>query len=216
VPTFFGTAFPIRPGVFVTAAHVVRAARDSGGKVAVYRTGPRSREVPSAVHCVDDIELFDGLDLALVKCAGHANLVSLPLLFEPLDVLTPVTAVGFAVGIDVQYQTFVHRAFAGNVVTRRELYHMKPQQPPGYELSFVTPPGLSGAPFVIRTADGDFVAGYIVHWWRVELEGVEYRFGIAVASEALLSVTSAIVGGSLAEALGTEPRPLGPASTPVR
>lgn len=215
-PVFFGTAFPILPGVFVTAAHVVRAARDSGGKVAFCRTGPRRSEIPSAVHLVDDVELFDGLDLALVKCAGHSNLVPLPLLFEPLDVLTPVTAVGFAVGVDVQYQTFVHRAFAGHIVTRRGLYHLQPDQPPGYELSFVTPPGLSGAPLVIRTADGAFVAGHIVHWWRVELEGAEYRFGIAVASEALIGVTSAIVGGSLVRALSGEPRPLRPPSAPSR
>jgi len=214
-PVFFGTAFPVLPGVFVTAAHVVNAAQATGGSLALFRSGPGEPVRPMPIQMVDDVEVFEGLDLALLKCNGHAHLLPIPPLFEPLEVLQPVTCVGFAVGVDAEYQTYVHRAFAGHVVTRRELYHMKPDQPPGYELSFVTPPGLSGAPLVIHTSEGAFFAGYIVHWWRTELEGAEYRFGVAVASDVLLSVESRIVGGPLAIALGDRPRPLRPPTSPV-
>jgi hypothetical protein len=43
------------------------------------------------------------------------------------------------------------RAFKGYVVTRRALRHL-PAAPPGYEISFIPPIGLSGAPLMI----GDF------------------------------------------------------------
>jgi len=140
-PVFFGTAFPVVPGLFLTAAHVVGAARATGGSLALFRSGPHEVSGPLPLQLVDEVEIFKGLDLALMKCIGHSHLVPIPPIFEPLGVLQPVTCVGFAVGIDAEYQTYVHRAFAGHVVTRRELYHMKPDQPPGYELSFVTPRG---------------------------------------------------------------------------
>lgn len=126
-PTFFGTAFPILPGLFVTASHVVKAAREAGGDLALYRTRIDGTAA-APVQVVNDCELFDGLDLAIMECRGHRDLLPLPLLFEPLKVLTPVKAVGFATGIDVEYHRFVHRAFAGHVVTRRELFHLKPDQ----------------------------------------------------------------------------------------
>jgi hypothetical protein len=72
-PTFFGTAFPILPELLVMIAHVVRAVRDSGGNVALCRSGPRSRGIRSAVHLADDVELFDDPDLALVRCDGHSR-----------------------------------------------------------------------------------------------------------------------------------------------
>lgn len=214
-PVIYGTAFPILPGIFLTAAHVYQAARSHAEHVALYRVTVAAEGGGLPVQLVQDAELFNGLDLAILRCDGHRGLLPFPLWFDALELLTPVTAVGFAVGFDVQYQSFVHRGFAGHVVTRREMFQLQPEQPPGYELSFVPPPGLSGAPLVVTTQHGHFAAAYVVHWWRTEIEGEDYRFGVAIDVEVLLGINSSIVGGPLARALGREPRQLRPATPPI-
>ena len=69
----------------------------------------------------------------------------LPIDFGRLKMFDEVTAIGFPFSIDPERLTWICRGFKGHVVTSREMYHIS-AQPPGYELSFVPPPGLSGAP----------------------------------------------------------------------
>ncbi len=97
---------------------------------------------------IDQIEITTAIDLALIQCDSLQELHSLPLDFDrTLGILSPVSAVGFPLAMDGEFVTIVPRGFAGHVVTRRQLFQL-PGHPPGYEVSFFAPPGLSGAPLV--------------------------------------------------------------------
>lgn len=93
------------------------------------------------------------------------------------------------------------RAFKGHVVIRSGLTSLS-GVPPGYELSFVPPPGLSGAPLLTLLLDGSPVITVVV----LQHHTAEYRerrmeLGIAIDIEELLTLESKIVGGSIAERL---------------
>src|SRR5207244_12245499 len=66
-----------------------------------------------------------------------------------LDMLDPASSIGFPWSLDPEWVTVVPRALRGHVVTRRELYQLR-AQPPGYELSFHAPRGISGGPLVVH------------------------------------------------------------------
>jgi hypothetical protein len=97
------------------------------------------------------------------------------------------------------------RAFRGHVVTRRTLTIL-PGNPPGYELSFVPPPGLSGAPLLVPSADGEAVAGIVLKHHKAEFRERTMELGLALDIEELLTLDSRLVGGSIAEHLYNRPR----------
>src|SRR5689334_17635007 len=121
-PVVFGTAFPIAPGLFMTANHVLRdALADAGadGIVALFRKG--ATEVESGP--VTRHEAIPHLDVALLECPHFKRLEALPVEFSALDIFMPVSAAGYPYAVDTARLSFVPRGFAGHVVTRRELYH---------------------------------------------------------------------------------------------
>jgi hypothetical protein len=213
-PFVYGTAFPIRPGVFATAAHVLREAKaDAGpdGVVALFRRGREDIESGPVIRA----SVHDGIDLALLECPYFGKLPPLPMMVGELDLFTRVSAAGYPLAVDGERLAFVLRGFAGTVVTRRELYHL-PSQPPGYELSFPAPRGLSGAPLVRADRDGTWCVGYIVENWKYS--SGDFVAGLAVDSEALVRVESPLLGGSLGAALGVAlppPRPPTPVRNPL-
>lgn len=151
---FHGTAFCLAPNLFLTAAHVFHQAKAVGPDACV------ARLTPGSFHgiTVEDGELFDDIDVALLHCPGLAADI-LPFSFMPLPYLADVFCAGFAFGF--QPPVFHMRAFKGHIVNRRELDLLK-AGPPGYELSFIAPPGLSGAPLVTQMPDGvPYVCGII-------------------------------------------------------
>lgn len=143
-PVIYGTAFPIAPGLFVTAGHVADDAR-ADGMIGLAHIGP---EGGVRVSSVPDYEVFSGIDLAVMSCPDLSGLPAMPLDFNhQLTLLDPAYAIGYPWSLDPEWVTVVPRGFRGHVVTRRETYQL-PAQPPGYELSFLTPKGMSGAPLV--------------------------------------------------------------------
>jgi hypothetical protein len=93
------------------------------------------------------------------------------------------------------------RAFKGYVVNRRALERLK-AAPPGYELSFVPPPGLSGAPLLTLMPDGlASICGVILEYHTAELGERRMDLGLALDIEELLTIDSRILGGSIAERL---------------
>jgi hypothetical protein len=170
------------------------------------------------VYRVKDWEEIKAIDLALIRCPELASeIVHMPMSFEPLDVFDEVSAVGYPFSMDAERLVVVHRGFAGHVVTRREMFHI-PGQPPGYELSFRAPRGLSGAPLVARHADGGtYCHGVVVQDMGIDIDQVGgLHVGIAVAADALLSVTTSFSStGYLATLLGRAFVPRR-APTPVR
>src|SRR5207248_4356317 len=145
---FHGTAFGMTPGIFVTAGHVYEAAAAAGDKVVLFRLTPD--DVNGQV--VEDVQLFKYIDLALLHCP-HLQAEILPFTFSPpLNYLDNVVALGYAFGLTLfapdRPGVYVMRAFKGHIVTRRGLTELT-GVPPGYEVSFVPPPGLSGAPLIV-------------------------------------------------------------------
>lgn len=191
---FHGTAFCLAPSLFLTAAHVFRDAKNDGDDVCV------ARLTPGNFHgvTVQDVELFEDIDLALLHCPGLAADI-LPLSFAPLPYLADVIAAGFAFGFEPP--VFHMRAFKGYIVNRRA-HNRFGASPPGYELSFIPPPGLSGAPLLTLMADGvPHVCGIVLEHYTAEFQDRRMDLGIALDTEELLTLESRIVGGSIAERL---------------
>lgn len=201
----FGTAFPISPslGLFGTAHHVYRDAAEYAsskidGRVAVGRIMTKTQQIVF----VEDKDEHSTIDFALLKCPGLKT-PKLAFDFRPLNYLDEVFACGFPFAITlVQAETYAYylRSFAGHVVTRRGLTEL-PATPPGYETTFVPPPGLSGAP-LLSAGSHLAIRGMVLKEHVAELAHAPERkmnLGIALDTEELLTIDSGLVGGSLAQ-----------------
>jgi trypsin-like peptidase len=201
-PLIYGTAFPILPGLFVTAGHVANDVQVDGIPGLVQVTSGRNIKVSE----ITQLEVFSGIDLALLECPGLKELVPLPLEFDrELTFLEPAYAIGYPYALDPEWVTVVPRGFRGHVVTRRELYQLR-GQPPGYELSFHAPQGLSGAPVVSHVQGDHRCYGYVVQ--QATLGGGDEKaiVGVAVDIRVLLTVKTDLLGlGPLALAFGRDP-----------
>lgn len=207
-PIFYGTTYALTAGVFVTAAHVYRDAA-TDGRVALMRVSP------SRVALVADVELFDEQDLALMVAPALADAAVLPYYFEPLYWWTRVRAIGFPFSVDPERLVLEMRAFEGHVVNRRELYQL-PGQPPGYEVSFLAPPGLSGAPLLTEVDGTTAICGMILQQATNETAGVVTSLGIALDISELLCLDSRLLGGSIAQVAFGRPKSPPRQRTPVR
>jgi hypothetical protein len=202
---FHGTAFCMAPGLFVTAAHVFQDA-SAVGEVALARLAPGRHDI----RVVEDAEVYEGIDLALLRCERLAAEV-LPFSFQTLPLLFDVISAGYPFGLELprgfpnEPPTYHLRAFKGYVVTRRSLRHLT-ATPPGYEISFVPPMGLSGAPLMIGDFEPRAVAGIILMHHHVELGDRTMDVGMALDAEEILTLGSRIVGGSIAEKLFNRPK----------
>ena len=202
---FHGTAFCIARDLFITAAHVYEAAA-SYGEVALSRLTPGRQQTQT----VREFEVFPDIDIALLRCPNLWAEI-LPFNFDPLYYLTDVVALGFAFGLELsgeEGESHVHqlRAFKGHVMTRRAL-SMVPSMPPGYEVSFVPPPGLSGSPLLLPQGNQFVVTGVVLKHHTAELEERKMDLGLALDAVELLAIDSTIVGGSLAERVFGRPKP---------
>jgi hypothetical protein len=194
---FHGTAFCLARDLFITAAHVYRAAQGDG-EVAVARLTRGQVQAQT----VRDAEVFDDIDVALLMCPNlWAEL--LPVSFGPQTFLADVFCYGYPFGLEMP--NWYLRAFRGHVVTRRSL-PAPLGGAPGYELSFVPPPGLSGAPLLVSSAGGEAVTGMVLKHHRAELGDRSMDLGLALDIEELLTRDSRLVGGSIAEKLYGRPR----------
>jgi hypothetical protein len=183
-PIVYGTAFPIAPGLFVTAGHVLRDANSDGEPVlSVVVPGEPMRPFRVGMY-----EVFESIDLGLLVCEQLRHLPPLTPDFDrPLRLLAQVSAVGFPLAMDAEYVSLTPRAFGGFVVARRDL-RLLPAQPTGYEVSFFAPQGLSGAPLISTAHGKPRCYGYMVQQATLGLGTDVTPVGIAVGIEALWTV----------------------------
>ncbi|HSL22950.1 MAG TPA: serine protease [Vicinamibacterales bacterium] len=184
----YGTAFPFpvwHGGIFATAAHVVKSA-SVAGEVVLGRLG---HDIPG--YGVERAEIFENFDFALLKCPGLEKFPPVNLEMQAsLRLFDDVSAVGYPFSVDPEHLVATHRGFAGHIVACRQLYRL-PGQPFGYELSFPTPPGMSGAPLMHRGRDGSTRCyGFVVEHATTEFAGVSISLGIAVSCWILWSIRS--------------------------
>lgn len=197
----YGTAFQLAPSLFITARHVYLdavAAAAGKGHVAVGTVIGEPRG-----QIVSDAEEFEQIDLAILRCEGLQT-PALSFDFTPLEYMDEVAALGFPFGLNLAPPAppvQILRAFRGYIVTRRGLTELSALAPPGYETSFVPPPGLSGAP-LLSLGDTLAVRGVVLKEYVAELLHAPERkmaLGIALDIEELLTLDSRLVGGSIAE-----------------
>jgi hypothetical protein len=150
-------------------------------------------------------------------CPGVDRMPAIPLSFRELGLRHSVSATGFPFAVDAEWVNIVPRSFEGYVITRRELLHVQPGQPPGYELSFPTPPGMSGAPLLAQLGDGSWACnGWIIQQVRLGGEGPDGMIvGLAVCATILLALRSPRLG-PLAHKFHREVVPVRPATPPQR
>jgi hypothetical protein len=192
---FHGTA-----NLFITAAHVYEDAA-AAGTVALGRLTPGKIQGSG----VRDFELFPEIDVAILACSLDAEILELRF-GPPLYWLDDVFAFGWGFGMSVaerqgESHQFQLRAFKGHVVNRRGLDEL-PGRPPGYELSFVPPPGLSGAPLMEPNIAAPRVRGIMLKHHSVVVGERRMDLGLAVDVEELLTIESRLTNGSFAGLYG--------------
>jgi len=197
----YGTAFQLAPSLFITARHVYRDALTAAAELGQVAVGTIIGQPRGQIVC--DVEEFPQIDLAILRCDG-LEAPQLPFDFTPLDYLDEVAALGFPFGLNLlphMPAVQILRAFRGYIVTRRGLTELSPLAPPGYETSFVPPPGLSGAP-LLSLRGTVAIRGVILKEYVAELLHAPERkmaLGIALDIEELLTLDSRLIGGSIAE-----------------
>jgi hypothetical protein len=186
-PYIYGTAFPVwHGGLFATAAHVVKSAV-AAGEVVLGRLGGPGPGIPG--YGVERAEIFEEYDLALLKCPGLEKFPPVTVEMQnQLAIFDEVCAIGYPFSVDPEHLIAIHRGFAGHIVASRQLYRLR-GQPFGYELSFPTPPGMSGAPLIHRGEDDvPRCYGYIVEQADTEFAGVRVSLGIAVSTAVFRTI----------------------------
>jgi len=215
-----GTAFPIGPGIFVTAGHVLRNALTH--KTAAIGFGTEGRSSSWIGSPIRDTEFLDH-DMGLCRAAVPPSARVMSLVWEdraPEPLRTAVGALGYPYGLDIESNMIIVRAFRGHIVCER-FQKQLPGSPRVYELSFPCPRGLSGAPLWLD--DDALVVGVVVGNHITEMEvyseteveketGRETVFrktealhlGLAVTSQAILGLRSTMLKGTVKEWLSQE------------
>jgi hypothetical protein len=195
----FGTAFAIADDLFLTAGHVVEAAA-SVGDVSLGRFAISTAD--GAFDVAADWEVFEGVDIALIKCPGFSPAI-FQMHFGKLPIFSEVRAMGFANGLEPEYHSYAPRGYLGHVVAGLQQFRLR-GQPFSYELSFVPPKGLSGAPLIPSGFGPSTAAGIVTSSQSVEVDGSATHVGVAIAAEELLRLSSRIIGGPVATMFGCD------------
>jgi hypothetical protein len=204
-PYFFGTAFSVAPGVFMTAAHVVKAAREHGKLTLGGPTADRGRLGGANV---DDFELFENLDVALLFCRVRDVTHLSGWLTRRAQMLTDLFSFGYPHAV-TRHEGSAHfevvfRGYKGSVITTRGFERL-PQAPAVYEVSCSFPEGMSGAPLLLSVGSTIALAGLVLGESVVEYGGVPQRVGIAMIADEIAGLTSKKLDGPIVERLGLIP-----------
>jgi len=203
-PDFFGTAFAVAPGIFLTAAHVVTAAQQHGHLTLAGVMGD-GRSV--GARRVDYWETFPEKDVALLYCEVTDMTILNTWLGGHVQVLTELRSFGYphAVTRNDETESFkvLFRAYKGYVIVTRGFQRL-PGEPAVYEVSCPYPEGTSGAPVLLAAEDRLVVAGMVLGVDIVEYAGVEQRVGIAMIGEEILRLRSQRLGGLIGQRLGLD------------
>jgi len=159
--------------------------------------------------------------------------IAFPWFPDPHQPLTPVHTFGYAHGAHYVRgePKVIQRAFAGHIVSAPDELEIpaRPGSPfAAFELSFVPPPGLSGAPLLsgdYRSLRGQRVAGMIVGNNTTAIQTYQSKerieetrettiverydtlyLGVAVQAASNLQMSSAMLGGTVAEFLAARQR----------
>lgn len=214
----YGTAFCLAENYFLTNEHVLRAVlshpRYALGFLDAEYWGHRPIEV---------YELFAGTDIAIFRSnlpvAKYLNWQT-----KEQAMLELVQTTGYPYALDLASKSISPRSFRGNIVSART-WHGLPSKPRVYELPFLCPRGISGAPLwspgafptppsvvgvifgnsitemtVTREVEKTREGGETTIYERVEA----LHLGLAIQASSILSLESSLLKMSIGEFLKTK------------
>ena len=203
-PDFFGTAFAVGPGVFMTAAHVATEAL-AHGELAV--GGPSSEDGHPLIGAarVDQVETWAERDVALLFCKVGGLTELKVWLTRSVQLLTDLGSFGYPHAVTSSASgdrlNVVFRGYKGYVITTRR-WERLPGEPSVYEVSCPFPQGMSGAPVLLEQDNVLAVAGMVLGVDTVEYGGVLQSVGIVITAEEICGLQSQKLAGPIATRLG--------------
>jgi len=205
----YGTAFSIADNCFLTAGHSIQNAISENDVLSVGFVDGATYIAAEAL----DYEVIPDFDTGIIKTIAHVGRAKqYQWQREQLAALMDVDVSGYPYAFDPKRNIIASRSFKGYVVSRTRTPFAA--NPWGYELSFASPRGLSGAPLTTRD-NFPLIVGMVVGNCSTEMniftdreiisddkERIVERYealqlGIAIESAELLSVRSRILDGNL-------------------
>jgi len=210
----FGTCFSISNDVFLTAGHVLEGIEEEHLSVSIGKKVNKKFIHYSA----SKYEIFPNFDLAIIKVSSKMkDAKQFNWELEELALLDEIRTVGFPYALDFKSGRIDVRAFMGYVVNASGFGRLQ-ASPRSYELSFISPKGLSGAPLFRSSKMFPPLKGYVIgnshikipilNEEEVEKEGgknitkiiesyEQSSFGIAIQVDSILNIESEILGNSI-------------------
>lgn len=215
-PNIQGTAFAIGPDTFLTAGHVIEQLRDVDIAL-TYRV-----DDALALALVTDYEIHKSADIAVVKATGIPLIGAFPWQEDELPRLQDVMTCGYPYAFDPDTGIVDVRAFKGHIVTPMK-YRNIVSRPSAYEVSFLCPRGLSGAPLILPSQgkQAASICGVVIANHRTEMcvftdaeiedDGTEktrferyeaVNYGVCIASDCILALESKLLGCTIRDFVG--------------
>lgn len=202
---FFGTAFSIGPGLFLTAEHVIAGALSAGLPTLAYGAGPGQ---PLRALSVRHADRWPGSDVALLHtdpAVAPAHAV-VDWAAQRIQVLEDLAAFGFPHAVSRETPDrldVIFRAYKGGIVTTRRITDFS-DKPFVYEVGTPFPLGMSGSPALWLAPGGRLIlAGMVlcdaVVQYGFDHDRVEYRSGVVIATESMVGLYSEHLGKHLGE-----------------
>jgi hypothetical protein len=209
----YGTAFTIGGGAYLTAGHVWSGAQGDPLQALGMMDNPESGRF--LFRKIREGELLPAFDLAVLKAPPFGKTFRWSA--HPVSLLDEVRTFGYPFGFDVEMEMLNVRGFRGEIVGGQTITRL-PGRPPGIELSFACPRGLSGARVISIAADPWRIAGVVVgneitemEVYREEEKLVEggqekvlikteaLHLGLAIRADVVLKLESALLGCRIGE-----------------
>jgi hypothetical protein len=215
--SIYGTAFYINNSKFITCGHTITNARQHQTIALSFKAGESN--IANFVVATDT-EVFDINDSGIIVCEIK-RARSLKWQSQSLDMLTDIFSCGYPYGWDPASFQLMTRSFKGHIV-RAGTYAKFNSRPACYELSYMCPRGLSGAPLmtngreirIVGVVIGNDMTDMIVSSFKeTEFDGAKIatyeksetmHLGIAMQVGTFMNINSRILNGTIRNYLAVE------------
>lgn len=179
-----GTAFAINERIFITAGHCLPEIFDNQISIGIVsNSDSHYRSYP-----VKRYEIIEEIDLGIIETASDCEVKSICWSSKRAHDATKISASGYAYGLDIKNKSLYNRTFTGYTVASKQNFRLKDKKLKLYELSFICPKGLSGAP-VIDESKG-VIIGVILGNTKYEIELGSFKEQIKSKEETKTYITT--------------------------
>ena len=139
IKNVLGTCFCVTGNLFLTAGHVLNAELQYDYRGVGFNSTGRYQGVE-----ITNYEIDESIDIGIFEADLNGQII-LPMRFGSLPMSFPVKTCGFPFSLDCDLASVSIKTFDGTIVSSTRLKQLE-RVPKCYELSFICPRGLSGAP----------------------------------------------------------------------